>query len=128
MGLRQTRSAGVMRLQALLLISHVAALAKRLIGEAARAHNLQLQLMSTNRKDRAEISVMTLATRLIAQHVLLRSLTDPWLQLHRLRRQVIQAFYPGIQPSCTNNMIRGETSGPGPFDALDVRTANTPKK
>jgi hypothetical protein len=43
MGLRHARSTGVMRLQALLLIAHVAALAKRLIGEAAKAHNLQLQ-------------------------------------------------------------------------------------
>lgn len=92
MGLRQARSTGVMRLQALLLIAHVATLAKRLIGEAARTHNLQLQLMSTNRKDRAEISVMTLATRLIARPALLRTLSDPWLQLQQLRRQVTEAF------------------------------------
>lgn len=92
MGLRQARSTGVMRLQALLLIAHVATLAKRLIGEAGRTHNLQLQLMSTNRKDRAEISVMTLATRLIAQPALLRTLSDPWLQLQQLRRQVTEAF------------------------------------
>jgi hypothetical protein len=92
MGLRQGRSAGPMRLQALLLIGHVAALAKRLIGEAARAHNLELQLMSTNRKDRAEISVMTLATRLIAHPALLRTLVDPWPQLQQLRRQVNEAF------------------------------------
>jgi hypothetical protein len=88
MGLRHARSAGVMRLQALLLIAHVAAMAKRLIGEAAKAHNLQLQLMSTNRKDRPEISVMTLATRLIAQPVMLRTLEDPIAQLQQLRRQV----------------------------------------
>jgi hypothetical protein len=97
MGLRQARSAGILRLQALLLIAHVATLAKRLIGEAGRAHNLQLQLMSTNRKDRAEISVMTLATRLIAQPALLRSLTDPWLQLQQLRRQVTEAFSHAVQ-------------------------------
>jgi hypothetical protein len=92
MGLRHARSAGVMRLQALLLIAHVAAMAKRLIGEAAKAHNLQLQLMSTNRKDRPEISVMTLATRLIAQPVMLRTLEDPIAQLQQLRRQVNEAF------------------------------------
>lgn len=97
MGLHQARSAGVMRLQALLLIAHVAALAKRLIGEAAQAHNLQLQLMSTNRKDRSEISVMTLATRVIAQPMLLRSLNDPWLQLQQLRRQVTDAFNNALQ-------------------------------
>jgi hypothetical protein len=55
-----------MRPQALLLSAHVAVLAKCLIGEAAKAHNLQLQLVSTNRKDRPEISVMTLAARLRA--------------------------------------------------------------
>jgi hypothetical protein len=97
MGLRHARSTGVMRLQALLLIAHVAALAKRLIGEAAKAHNLQLQLMSTNRKDRPEISVMTLATRLIAQPVMLRALEDPMSQLQQLRRQVNEAFSLAVQ-------------------------------
>ncbi len=92
MGLRHARSAGVMRLQALLLIAHVAALAKRLIGEAAKAHNLQLQLMSTNRRDRPEISVMTMASRLIAQPGLLRSLPDPWPHIMQLRYQVNEAF------------------------------------
>jgi hypothetical protein len=92
MGLRRARSTGVMRLQALLLIAHVASLAKRLIGEAAKAQNLQLQLMSTARKDRAEISVMTLATRVIAQPNLLRSLGNVWPFFNVLRRQTNDAF------------------------------------
>lgn len=92
MGLRHARSTGAQRLQLLLLINHVAALAKRLIGEAARAQQLQLQLTSTNRKNRPEISVMTLATRLIAQPALLRHLPDPWPYLQHLRRQVSAAF------------------------------------
>jgi len=92
MGLRHARSSGVVRLQALLLIAHVAALAKRLIGEAAKAHNLQLQLMSTTRKDRAEISVMTLAARVIAQPKLLRSLGDVRPFFNQLRRQANEAF------------------------------------
>ena len=91
-GLRHARSAGAQRLQVLLLINHVATLAKRLIGEAARARQLELLLVSTNRKDRPEISVMTLATRLIAQPTLLRSLPDPWPSWQRLRRQVSEAF------------------------------------
>lgn len=74
LGLRQARSSGVARLQVLLLIAHVATLTKRLIGETAQKLNLQLQLMSTNRKDRQEISVITLASRLIARPTLLRQL------------------------------------------------------
>ena len=93
MGLKAARSSGSIRLEALLLIAHVAALAKRLIGEAAKAANLQRQLMSTNRKDRAEISVMTLATRLIAQPHLLKALEHPWRYIHHLRRQVSAAFH-----------------------------------
>lgn len=92
MGLRHARSSGAQRLQVLLLINHVAALAKRLIGEAARARQLHLQLMSTNRKDRPEISVMTLATRLIAQPALLRALPNPWPYVQRLRQQVTAAL------------------------------------
>lgn len=97
MGLRHTRSAGAVRLQALLLIAHVSALAKRLVGEAAKARNLQLQLMSTNRKDRPEISVMTLASRVIAQPALLPSLQNPWHYWKHLRRQVNEAFDLAVQ-------------------------------
>jgi hypothetical protein len=53
---------------------------------------LQLQLMSSNRKDRAEISVMTLASRVIARPALLRSLGQPWRSIKQLRRQVTEAF------------------------------------
>ncbi|MBI4985719.1 MAG: hypothetical protein HZC24_10370 [Rhodocyclales bacterium] len=76
----------------MLLIAHVATLAKRLIGEAAHAHNLQLQLMSTNRKDRPEISVMTLATRVIAHPDFLSSLGNVWRSLGRLRQQASNAI------------------------------------
>ena len=92
MGLAQSRSRGQRRLQALLLIAHIAQLAKRLIGEAAKAQQLELQLMSNNTKSRSTISVMTLAARVIDRPDLLRKITDPWIHLQTLRRQVILAF------------------------------------
>lgn len=92
MGLHHTRSRDATRLQVLLLIAHVAALAKRLIGEAAQAVGLQLHLMSTNRRDRREISVMTLASRVIAQPRLMRSLHYTSACLSRLRHQACAAI------------------------------------
>jgi hypothetical protein len=91
-GLRQSRSQGVARLQMLLLIDHVAALVKRLIGEAAHAFGLQLQLVSTNRSDRREISVMTLARRVIAQPPLMRSLGGYLASMIRLRHDACAAL------------------------------------
>lgn len=92
MGLSRNRSAGAERLQALLLIAHIAQLALRLIGEAAKAQQLECQLMSTGRRCRAEISIMTLARRLVANPALLRELADPWQHLLTLRRQVANAI------------------------------------
>ena len=97
MGLSHNRSAGIKRLQALLLIAHIAQLVLRLIGEAAKAQQLELQLMSTGRKDRAEISAMTLARRLIANPALLRQLGNPWLHLPTLREQVANAIAHATQ-------------------------------
>lgn len=92
MGLSQAKSRGPQRLQALLLIAHIAQLAKRLIGEAAKARQLELQLMSNNAKGRVTISVMTLATRVIERSDLLREVTDGWTHLQTLRRQAIDAI------------------------------------
>ena len=97
MGLSQSKSRSQQRLQALLLIAHIAQLAKRLIGEAAKAHQLQLQLMSNNTKNRITISVMTLATHVIKRPELLRSITDTWSHLQTLRRQVTDAINPAMQ-------------------------------
>lgn len=99
LGLRQARSSGVARLQTLLLIAHVATLAKRLIGEMAQTRNLQLQLMSTNRKDRPEISIMTLATRVIARPDLLSSLGNVWRSINRIRQQATEAINRAAQAS-----------------------------
>jgi hypothetical protein len=84
MGLSQSKSRGQQRLQALLFIAHIAQLAKRLIGEAAKAKQLELQLMSNNAKNRNTISVMTLATRIIERPDLLHEITNPWNQLQTL--------------------------------------------
>lgn len=92
MGLSCSRSAGAERLQALLLIAHIAQFALRLIGEAAKARQLELRLMSTGRKNRAEISVMTLAKRVITHPALLRQLVDPWRYLPKLREQIANAI------------------------------------
>lgn len=92
MGLSQSKSRSQKRLQALLLIAHIAQLAKRLIGEAAKAHQLELQLMSVKAKNRMTLSVMTLATRVIERPDLLRNLPDPWQHLQTLRRQTTLAI------------------------------------
>lgn len=92
MGLSHSMSRSQQRLQALLLIAHIAQLAKRLIGEAAKAQQLELQLMSNNTKRRVTISVMTLATRVIERPELLCEVTDAWAHLQTLRRQVTDAI------------------------------------
>lgn len=91
-GLALSRSHGQQRLQALLLIGHIAHMAKRLIGEAAKSAQLHLQSMSTNRKDRAELSVMMLAKRVIDSPTLLRKLKSAWPSWHVLRSQASTAI------------------------------------
>lgn len=72
-------------------------LAKRLIGEAAKAAQLHLELVSTNRKTRPELLVMTLARRVIDSPGLLRKLNDPWPFRHVLRSQVTGALAKAIR-------------------------------
>jgi hypothetical protein len=91
-GLALSRSHGQQRLQALLLIGHIAQMAKRLIGAAAKSAQLHLQLTSTCRKDRAELSVMMLAKRVIDSPTLLRKLKTPRPGWHGLRSQVSAAI------------------------------------
>jgi hypothetical protein len=86
------RSHGQQRLQALLLIGHIAQGAKRLVGEAAKSAQLYLQLTSTCRIDRAELSVMMLAKRVIDSPTLLRKLKSAWPGWHVLRSQASAAI------------------------------------
>ncbi len=96
-GLSQFKSSGQHRLQARLLVAHIAPLAKRLIGEAAKAQQLELPLMSNNTRNRRTISVMTLATRVIERPDLLREITAPWKHLQTLRQQATSAISQTMQ-------------------------------
>lgn len=90
-------SHGQRRLQALLLIGHIATIARRLIGEAAQSMQLQLELISRKQASdhqRAKISVMTLASRVISNPQLLRKIGDPLAHIHRLRSQAASAAIP----------------------------------
>jgi hypothetical protein len=95
LGLTRSLSHGQRRLEALLLIGHITAIAKRLIGEAAKSMQLQLELISRKQArhhKRAEISVMTIATRVIANPALMRRIGDPLAHIHRLRLQATAAI------------------------------------
>lgn len=92
-GLHITRSRTRERLQMLLLIAHLAAFVQRLIGEEAKAHQLQLNFMATHRRTRPEISVLTLARRILlstSSATWLDRLT-PWAAIAPLRAQAINA-------------------------------------
>lgn len=102
LGLTRSLSHGRRRLEALLLIGHIAAITKRLIGEAAKSMQLQLQLISrkqTKHHQRAEISVMSLASRVIASPQLMQKVGDPLAHIHRLRSQAVNAIIARYCPS-----------------------------
>ena len=97
LGLTRSLSHGKRRLEALLLVGHIAGIAKRLIGEAAKAMQLQLELISRKQAkhhQRAELSVLTIATRVIANPALMRRIGNPMAYLHRLREQAMAACNP----------------------------------
>ena len=102
LGLTRSRSHGQRRLEALLLIGHVAGIAMRLIGEAAKAIQLQLELISRKQAkhhSRAELSVLTIATRVIASPVLMRKIGNPLAYLQHLREQASAACLPSTVAS-----------------------------
>lgn len=65
LGLSVSRSRSGTRLEVLLLIGHLAAWLMRLVGEAAQQCQMHLQFQSVAHLDHKEISVMTLARRVI---------------------------------------------------------------
>jgi len=65
LGLSASRSRSGKRLETLLLIGHLAGWLMRLIGESAQQRQMQLQFQSVCRLDHKEISVLTLARRVI---------------------------------------------------------------
>ena len=86
-GLNTTRSRSRARLQILLLLAHLASFVQRLIGEDAKARQLELQFSPTNRTSRAQISVLSLGRRILdAPSQWLDSLT-PWSAIPPLTQQ-----------------------------------------
>ena len=99
LGLTRSLSHGQRRLEALLLIGHIADIAKRLIGEAAKSMQLQLELISRKQAkhhQRAELSVLTIATRVISSPTLMRRIGNPLAFIHRLRSQAASACNPQL--------------------------------
>ncbi len=91
LGLEVSRSRSRARLEMLLLIAHLVSLAQRLIGECAKRHQQELQFMATRRTDRAEISVLTLARRMLNQGVCNFNSLLPWQAIPPLRAQAAAA-------------------------------------
>ena len=85
-------------LQALLLMAHIAQFALRLIGPCATAQQLQLQSASTNRTDRAEISVMTLSETSDRSSRSVGCFDEPRACIKQLRRQATKTIelQPGV--------------------------------
>jgi hypothetical protein len=91
-GLEATRSRGCSRLQMLLLIAHLASFVQRLIGENAKQHQLEFQFSPNNRTSRSQISVMTLARRILEAPSPWLSHLTPWDSLASLNEQARQAW------------------------------------
>lgn len=94
MGLEVARSRSAARLQMLLLIAHLAMFVQRLIGESARAAQLELFLSATTNRRYAEVSVLTLGRRIldVAPEYLKR--LRPWCALDLLNQQARAALAP----------------------------------
>lgn len=90
MGLSTARSRERIRLEMLLLLAALASFVLRLIGESAKQRQLQLQFQSTNRR-RPEISVMTLARRLIDDGPRWLRKLRPWSAIAPLTQQAREA-------------------------------------
>jgi hypothetical protein len=96
LGLQTARSRSGQRFEMLLLLAHLASFVQRLIGESAKEGQLELQFMASQRRTRREISVLTLARRLLdtAPHHLYR--LHPWRAISSLGQQATLVFAEGI--------------------------------
>ena len=91
LGLEVARSRSAPRFEVLLLLAHLASFVQRLIGESARGRQLELQFMASRRASRREISVLTLARRILdAPPRYLRELL-PWRAIPPLAAQATSA-------------------------------------
>ena len=93
-GLQITRSRSRERLQMLLLIAHLASFVQRLIGEDAKARQLELQFSPTNRTHRAQVSTLALARRILAAPMHWLNQLTPWAALPPLTEQARSACSP----------------------------------
>lgn len=91
MGLSDARSRSARRFEILLLIAHLASWLLRLIGESAQQKQLAFRFQSTCRTDRKEISVMTLASRVMQAGLQWLSPSMLHQSLERLRTQARMA-------------------------------------
>lgn len=80
------------RLQMLLLIAHLASFVQRLIGEDAKARQLELQFSPANRTARHQISVLTLAKRILAAPSYWLNQLTPWAAIPPLTEQARLAW------------------------------------
>ncbi|MFA5081136.1 MAG: IS4 family transposase, partial [Hydrogenophilaceae bacterium] len=90
-GLESARSRSRERWQMLLLIAHLGAFVQRLIGEAAKASQLELNFMATRRQTRAEISVITLGRRILNAPAQWLHRLQPGASIHAIRLQAANA-------------------------------------
>lgn len=92
LGLETARSRSGTRFEMLLLLAHLASFVQRLIGESAKDKQLELQFMARRRTDRREISVLTLARRIL--DVAPRYLREllPWRAIPPLAAQAASAY------------------------------------
>jgi hypothetical protein len=90
LGLEVSRSRSRARLEMLLLVAHLASLTQRQMGECAKQQQQELQFMAT-RRDRAEISVLTLARRMLDLGEEELKKLMPWQAIPPLRDQAAAA-------------------------------------
>ena len=91
LGLDTARSRSAKRLDMLLLLAHLVAFVQRLIGESARQRQLDLDFMSTRRRGHPEISVITLARRILDPMSPILDRLRPWQALALLTAQASDA-------------------------------------
>lgn len=92
LGLSASRSRSGKRLEILLLIGHLAGWLLRLIGESAQQCQMQLQFQSVSHLDHKEISVITLARRVI-------DAGGDWLRRLRLEN-ALPSLQKQVQEAC----------------------------
>lgn len=93
-GLQITRSRSRERLQMLLPIAHLAGFVQRPIGEDAKARQLELQFSPTNRTQRAQVSTLALARRILAAPAHWLNQLTPWAARPPLTEQARTACSP----------------------------------